>query len=96
MPPAKGDSGVHEFAIRFVDDAASAGIDFRYFNGFSPATAGYNMFAIMGGGVAAFDYDGDFWPDLYFTQGCRWPPHESGGDYRNRIYLNLGNGRFRT
>ena len=40
---------------------------------------------IVGGGVAAGDFDRDGLPDLYFT----------GNMVENRLYLNEGNFRFR-
>jgi tetratricopeptide (TPR) repeat protein len=81
-------------SVQFTDDARQAGIDFQYFNGYTPAVRGARMFAATGGGVAGRDFDGDGWPDLYFTQGCRWPPRENDHEYGDRLYRNLGNGRF--
>src|SRR5437867_7341175 len=45
-------------APRFVDEAASAGIDHIYSGGFEHA---------VGGGAAVFDCDGDGKPDLYLA-----------------------------
>ena len=42
-------------AIRFVDIAAESGIDFIYRSGTDSA---YPMPAVMGGGIAVFDADG--------------------------------------
>jgi hypothetical protein len=46
-----------------------------------------------GSGVAIFDYDGDGRMDLYFANGCKVPlaPGDRGP---NRLYRNLGGGRF--
>ena len=53
--------------IRFVESAESP--DFVYLNGDDPSTPGARMYEQTGGGVAVLDFDGDRWPDLYFTQG---------------------------
>jgi tetratricopeptide (TPR) repeat protein len=79
--------------VRFADVAAEAGINFAYFNSPDPSTPGARIFETTGGGVAAFDFDGDAWPDLYFTQGCRWPPHPGESEHRDRLYRNRGDGR---
>ena len=55
------------------------------------------LLATQGGGVAVLDYDGDGWPDLYFTQGGPWPwlaGDASATQCRDRLYRNLGNGHF--
>ncbi len=81
-------------APRFADQAASAGINFTYFNGADATQAGPRIYETTGGGVAVLDYDGDFWPDLYFSQGTRGPPNMPQSDCRDCLFRNLGNGRF--
>eukprot|EP00913_Durusdinium_trenchii_P013411 g12592.t1 len=80
--------------ITFRDDAKSAGLAFQYFNSPSRAGAGQRMYEFNGGGVAVLDFDNDGWPDLYLTQGCRWPVDETRRDHLDRLFRNLGNGRF--
>ena len=75
--------------VRFADVAAEAGIEFVYFNSPDPNSRATRIFQTTGGGVAALDFDGDSWPDLYFTQGCRWPPGEEQGEHRDRMFRNL-------
>lgn len=81
-------------SVRFEDVAESAGIDFRYFNAHDPTRRVPRMYEIKGGGVAVLDYDGDGWPDLYFTQGCAWPPRDGDDAHLDRLYRNLGDGHF--
>ena len=87
-------SAHNDRGIAFRDDTASAGIDFRYRNGSRPETAGEYMYEFSGGGVAVLDFDRDGWPDLYFTQGPDWPPREDNFRHLDRLYRNMGNGRF--
>jgi tetratricopeptide (TPR) repeat protein len=79
---------------RFVDIAQAAGLDFQYFNGADKQAERAYMFEFQGGGVAVLDYDNDGWPDLYLTQGCRWPAGAGQESYRDRLFRNLGDGRF--
>jgi tetratricopeptide (TPR) repeat protein len=81
--------------IRFQDHASRAGIDFRYFNGADASTRGARLLETTGGGVGVIDYDGDGWPDLYFTQGAPWPSTGKPHGYSDRLYRNLHVGRFR-
>ncbi|MDE3168463.1 MAG: VCBS repeat-containing protein, partial [Acidobacteriota bacterium] len=79
--------------IRFTDVAASAGVSFVLEN--HPTDHKY-MIETMPGGIAAFDYDGDGRPDIYFTNGADIPSLEkSGPRYWNRLYHNEGNWKFR-
>lgn len=92
--PPGGEVSATGVQMRFVDDAVAAGIDFTYLNAADPRTPGARIFETTGGGVAAFDYDGDGWPDLYFTQGSSRPPSARLGTARDQFYRNLGNGSF--
>lgn len=74
--------------VRF--EVADVGIDFRYFNSPDPATPGMRMFEFTGGGVGVLDYDADGRPDLYFPQGCRWPPDPGQREFLDRLYRNRG------
>lgn len=79
-------------SLRFEEEK-SAGIDFVYYGAADRATEGARMFEQTGGGVAAFDYDGDGWPDLYFTQGSGWKTGEDRptmlAEHRDHLYRNL-------
>ncbi|OYV86571.1 MAG: hypothetical protein B7Z73_11530, partial [Planctomycetia bacterium 21-64-5] len=79
---------------RFEDQAGQAGIAFAYFCGRQGTEPRARMYQTTGGGSAVVDYDLDGWPDLYFTQGCRWPPQAGQTEYLDAFYRNLGNDRF--
>src|SRR5436190_5673629 len=55
---------------RFTDVTATAGIQFRHFNG---ADGMKLLPETMGSGVAVLDYDHDGHPDLFFVNCCPWP-----------------------
>ena len=80
--------------IHFEDLAAAAGIEFVYNNGDDPQVPGMLLCQELGGAVAVLDYDLDGWPDLYLSQGGPWPADSQQTEYRDRLYRNLGNGRF--
>jgi len=79
---------------RFANVAAQAGIDFSYANGSQSDREDRQIFRDTGGGVAVLDYDGDGWPDIYLTQGCRHPLATSSSDPLDRLYRNRGDGTF--
>ena len=81
-------------SVRFDDVAQEAGIEFRYFDSWVAANRELMLLETTGGGVAVLDYDNDGWPDLYFTQCCRWPVNLDDKTLVDRLYRNLGNGRF--
>lgn len=91
-PSVASTSPSSKSGVRFVDSAASAGINFVYYNGDIPGKA--RILGDLGGGVAIFDYDGDFWPDIYLSQGAEWPVNYNSTKYRDRLFRNLGNGKF--
>ena len=78
----------------FNNQASAAGLDFRYFNGGEPTKSIRRMYEFTGGGVGVLDFDGDGWPDLYLTQGCDWPPDANRREHLDRLFRNLGNGKF--
>jgi tetratricopeptide (TPR) repeat protein len=74
---------------RFANVAAEIGLKYQYYNGADPQAGRAYMFEFQGGGVAVLDYDNDSWPDLYLTQGCRWPVQPGDQTYRDRLFRNV-------
>ncbi|MHC4880414.1 MAG: CRTAC1 family protein [Planctomycetota bacterium] len=92
---ADRDNGRESREISFQDVAPAAGVRFQYFNGSETVGSGTRfMYEVMGGGVAVLDINGDLRPDLYFTQGGRWPVNESVTEHLDRLYVNQGDGHF--
>lgn len=89
--PRGAPQGPLDAIVRFEDRAAAAGLNFLYFNGQGDEEG---IYSTTGGGVAAVDYDGDGWSDLYFTQGTDWPEPSAATGHFDQLYRNLGNGRF--
>ena len=79
---------------QFVNVAADAGLDFVYETGDDPNVPGMLLVQQNGGAVAVIDYDLDGWPDLYMSQGGPWPVDPQQTTYRDRLFRNLGNGKF--
>ena len=51
--------------------------------------------AVMAGGLAVFDYNGDGRPDIFFTNGANLATlRKDDPKYSNRLYRNDGNGKF--
>lgn len=73
--------------ITFRDDAAAAGLKFRYMNGVV-GTPSRRMYEFTGGGVAALDYDLDGWIDVCLTQGRTWPPSGRDDEHRDHLFRN--------
>lgn len=46
------------------------------------------------GGIAVLDYDNDGLPDLYFTNGAKFPALTKSPEFHNALLRNRGNGRF--
>lgn len=76
----------------FADVSAKAGIRCALQN--SP-TQEKHQIETMGGGVAAFDFDNDGYPDIYLTNGAPQPSLiKNAPQYLNRLYRNRGDGTF--
>ncbi len=73
-----------EARTTFVDRTADTGIDVRRHPWLKGEDLPYP--AVIGGGVAAADVDGDGWVDLYFPPG--------GSNLSAKLYRNLGNWSF--
>ena len=79
--------------IRFQDVAREAGLRFTLENSPTPEK---RLIETMPGGVAAFDYDNDGRPDIFFTNGAAVPSlKKDSPKYANRLFHNEGNLKFR-
>ena len=78
----------------FTNVATASGIDFTYFNDAVPDR--FYLPEVMGGGAGWVDYDQDGKLDLYLVNGCRLEedPYAPTNRHQNRLYRNLGQGRF--
>ncbi len=74
-------------AVRFVDVARAAGLEFKHETG---ARGEKWMPETMGSGCALFDYDGDGWLDVLLVNSEGWGGEKAPG----KLYRNLGNGTF--
>lgn len=78
--------------IAFKDVARDIGLNFEYFVDQPRMEKKVYTFDFAGGGVGVLDFDQDGWPDLYFTQGCRWPKEES--EHANQLFRNIDGKSF--
>jgi enediyne biosynthesis protein E4 len=78
--------------ISFKNVIADSGVHFVLQNSPTPEK---HMIETMPGGVAAFDFNNDGRPDLYFTNGATSPALvKQGAKYFNRLYRNDGGMKF--
>ena len=74
---------------KFRDDAEQAGVRFRYFEGTTEETRLQHIFNVVGGGLAATDFDLDGWCDLYLAQANNWRDSALQKNYPDRLFRNL-------
>jgi hypothetical protein len=90
---AKPASGVPKATVavpKLVDVTASSGIHFEHL---SSSDQRY-IVESMSGGVALIDYDGDGWPDIYFTNAPSVAMALEGKAARGALYHNNRDGTF--
>ena len=76
----------------FRDVTRESGIDFQHFD---PRTPHHYIHETMGSGLGWIDYDDDGWLDLFCVQdGPVLPERHEGELPTNKLYRNLGGGRF--
>src|SRR6476646_10077969 len=75
---------------QIVDMTASTGIHFEHLS--SPEAK--FIAESMSGGVALIDYDGDGWPDIYFTNAQNVQMALRGTKARSALYRNNHDGTF--
>jgi hypothetical protein len=75
---------------QLVDITASTGINFEHLS--SPEAK--FIVESMSGGVALIDYDGDGWPDIYFTNAQSVDSALHGKKSRGALYRNNHDGTF--
>lgn len=88
-----------EKPLQFLDETVTSGIGFQTEGS---ATSRKYLLETMVGGVAVLDYDGDGLLDVYFVNGAKLTdpmkadskPDKSDEKYWNRLYRNLGGGKF--
>jgi hypothetical protein len=76
----------------YRDITQQAGIDWTYHNG--QEAGNYAILESLGGGVGLIDYDGDGLLDIFLTGGGYYEGEQIKG-HGNRLYKNLGNGKYR-
>ncbi|MBC7966449.1 MAG: VCBS repeat-containing protein [Fuerstia sp.] len=79
----------------FTDEAAAAGINFTYFEGTTEETRLQHIFNVVGGGMAAFDFDLDGWPDLHIAQANNWRVGDQQPVVLDALYRNLNGTEFK-
>ncbi len=78
----------------FTDEASSAGIRFNYFEGTHESNRLSHIFNVMGGGLAALDYDRDGWTDIHLAQANNWRDETPSTEHADCLFRNLLGERF--
>ena len=79
---------------QMAEEAETAGINFTYFEGTTEETRLQHIFNVVGGGMAAVDYDLDSWPDLHIAQANDWRAGDNQPVVIDSLYRNRNGVRF--
>ena len=74
--------------VRLNNIASQVGLEFQWYHRPEINLESIPLHQMMGGGVAAFDYDLDGSPDIYFVQGSSLPP-DGTASRSNQLFRNL-------
>lgn len=91
-PRAAGASAPSELGFAFSNTAEKAGLTARTVYG-GQGTNKY-LLETTGTGVAAFDYDGDGWLDIFLVNGSTLEGFPKGQEPTNHLYRNRHDGTF--
>ena len=80
-------------SLSFLEQSDDIGLSFRYMNGVGGISS-RRMFTYTGGGVAVGDFDGDDFPDVFFSQGGDWALRGTPGNARDMLFRNIRGIRF--
>ena len=96
ITPASGPALLSKRVLpRFRDLAESSGLLFQQRNGSGEGKARRLIPPITAsGGVGLIDFDGDGLLDVYAVQGGTFPPSADSSKVGDRLFRNVGNGRF--
>ena len=85
--------GTDKIPWSFQEETARVGISFNYFEGTTEETRLQHIFNVVGGGVAAVDYDLDGLCDVYLAQANNWRDPAPQPNFTDRLFRNV-DGRF--
>jgi len=80
-------------SLSFLEQSDEIGLSFQYQNGVGGISS-RRMFTYTGGGVAVGDFDGDAFPDVFFSQGGDWALRGTPGNVRDVLFRNQRGIRF--
>jgi tetratricopeptide (TPR) repeat protein len=76
------------------DNARLLGVDFQYYEGTQYEDRLQHIFNVVGGGVAALDFDHDGWTDLHLAQANDWKNQNLEPTHFDALYRNIRGQQF--
>jgi tetratricopeptide (TPR) repeat protein len=94
-PSAAPANDIEEAVVLALDDeAAAAGIQVQYYEGTKAENRLEHIFNVVGGGIAAVDFDNDGWPDLHIAQASDWKTPQGDPVWIDSLYRNIRGQHF--